>query len=492
MLSSMSPYLQRNLEKFNAYDMLKELKTMFEEQAKQELSETVKAFHACKQEDGQSVSSYLLKMKSYLDTLKRLSYVMPNELGVCLILNSLNKDYDQEERIQKDKKKSQGAKGIDKGKTKLAYAPKTKISPPPKRDNLTKDSVYHHCKEVGHWRRNCSSYHAELKKRKNASGASTSGCVTHICNTSQALGGSRRLKHGALSLYVSNGMRAAVEAIGSFDLVLLSGLIIVLDNCHFAPTITRGVVSMSRLVNSGYIHTFTNYGISVSKDDAFYFKNDAHADDADVRPIYDEEPMAEVQTTAEINIFVIGQQHIEQPEFNNEGEVDQNAEQCHDTCTLIYMQGFKEFSSDEQVMTSDHNSSELGIHDHSNELSSSKLFQIVVPPAKSQHTITTGVGIYYFTIRHINVRGHKLLTSRSTLYRVDSARTFRVILFSIHNDEWKSFSVIIKQHCGRPYALSWKPCQGDSLNLPDHRIHKDGDGDASFQLKSDSLPHAHA
>ncbi|GJZ59825.1 retrovirus-related pol polyprotein from transposon TNT 1-94 [Tanacetum coccineum] len=45
---------------------------------------------------------------------------------------------------------------------------------------------------------------------------------------------------------------------------------------------------------------------------------------------------------------------------------------------------------------------------------------------------------------------------------------------------------------GGAYALSWKPCQGDSLNLPDHRIHKDGDGDASFQLKSDSLPHAHA
>ncbi|GJX73211.1 retrovirus-related pol polyprotein from transposon TNT 1-94 [Tanacetum coccineum] len=44
----------------------------------------------------------------------------------------------------------------------------------------------------------------------------------------------------------------------------------------------------------------------------------------------------------------------------------------------------------------------------------------------------------------------------------------------------------------RSYALSWQPCQGDSLNLPDHRIHKDGDGDASFQLESDSLPHAHA
>nr|GEV50658.1 hypothetical protein [Tanacetum cinerariifolium] len=52
--------------------------------------------------------------------------------------------------------------------------------------------------------------------------------------------------------------------------------------------------------------------------------NDAHVDDADIRPIYDEEKMAEVQTTAEINVFAAGQQHTEQPEFNNEGEVDQN------------------------------------------------------------------------------------------------------------------------------------------------------------------------
>nr|GFD24461.1 zinc finger, CCHC-type [Tanacetum cinerariifolium] len=34
-------------------------------------------------------------MKSYLDILERLGYVMPNELGVSLILNSLNEDYDQ-------------------------------------------------------------------------------------------------------------------------------------------------------------------------------------------------------------------------------------------------------------------------------------------------------------------------------------------------------------------------------------------------------------
>ncbi|GJX14502.1 hypothetical protein Tco_0206260, partial [Tanacetum coccineum] len=62
--------------------------------------------------------------------------------------------------------------------------------------------------------------------------------------------------------------------------------------------------------------------------------NDAHVDDADIRPIYDEEPMAEVQMTADDNVSATGQQHTEQPEFINEGEVDQNAEQCHEICPL--------------------------------------------------------------------------------------------------------------------------------------------------------------
>ncbi|GJY76003.1 hypothetical protein Tco_0481119 [Tanacetum coccineum] len=51
---------------------------------------------------------------------------------------------------------------------------------------------------------------------------------------------------------------------------------------------------------------------------------------SNIRPIYDEEPMAEVQMTADDNVSATGQQHTEQPEFNNKGEVDQNAKQCHD------------------------------------------------------------------------------------------------------------------------------------------------------------------
>ncbi|GJT96976.1 retrotransposon protein, putative, ty1-copia subclass [Tanacetum coccineum] len=126
----------------------------------------------------------------------------------------------REGKIHKDKRKLRGAKDKDKEKNKLAYAPTT----------------------ARRW----------------------------------GLRRSKKLKLRALSLYMGNGMRAAVEAIGSFDLILPSGLIIVLDNCHFAPTVTRGVVSISCLVKNGYIHTSTNYGISVSKDNVFYFSAILH------------------------------------------------------------------------------------------------------------------------------------------------------------------------------------------------------------------------
>ncbi|GJY01213.1 hypothetical protein Tco_0359365 [Tanacetum coccineum] len=59
------------------------------------------------------------------------------------------------------------------------------------------------------------------------------------------------------------------------------------------------------------------------QDDNSRSGNDIDADDADIRPIYDEEPMAEVQLTAECNIFAIGQQHTEQPEIINEGQHSQ-------------------------------------------------------------------------------------------------------------------------------------------------------------------------
>ncbi|GKC87317.1 hypothetical protein Tco_1147966 [Tanacetum coccineum] len=76
MLVNVSLELQKSLKKHNAFDLLQEMKTRFEE-------------------EGKSVSSYILEMKGYLDNLECLGYPMPQELRVSLILNSLSKDYGQ-------------------------------------------------------------------------------------------------------------------------------------------------------------------------------------------------------------------------------------------------------------------------------------------------------------------------------------------------------------------------------------------------------------
>ncbi|GKA75119.1 zinc finger, CCHC-type containing protein [Tanacetum coccineum] len=281
MLMTMEPEIQRNLENLHANDMLKELKTLFAQQAEQELLQTTRDFHSCKQEEGQSVSSYVLKMKSYIDNLERLGHPVTLGLAVSLILIGLRKEFDgfvqnynmhslgktvnelhamlklheqtltlpknnapalhaiRAGKVQKGKKHKKpqpqmAARGQNQGngKNKHAYAPKPKIPPPPKREDPAKDSICHECGETGHWKRNCPQYLAELlKKKKNAaSGAGGSGiftielntflnrswiydtgCGTHICNTTQGLRASKKLKSGVLSLYVGNGKREVVE-----------------------------------------------------------------------------------------------------------------------------------------------------------------------------------------------------------------------------------------------------------------------------------------
>ncbi|GJS73697.1 hypothetical protein Tco_0706538 [Tanacetum coccineum] len=74
----------------------------------------------------------------------------------------------------------------------------------------------------------------------------------------------RKLSYGEQYLHVGNGAQAAVEAIGVFNLVLPSGLVLSLNNCHYAPSIVRGVVSFSCLLDLGFVHTITSNGVSGS------------------------------------------------------------------------------------------------------------------------------------------------------------------------------------------------------------------------------------
>ncbi|GJZ64848.1 retrotransposon protein, putative, ty1-copia subclass [Tanacetum coccineum] len=93
MLGSMTPELHRQFELHYPYDMIQELRSMFEKQAGVEKFDLIQSFHACKQEEGKLVADYVLKIKGYVEQLERLGYMLPQDILVGLILNGLTKDF---------------------------------------------------------------------------------------------------------------------------------------------------------------------------------------------------------------------------------------------------------------------------------------------------------------------------------------------------------------------------------------------------------------
>nr|GEU56533.1 zinc finger, CCHC-type [Tanacetum cinerariifolium] len=217
MLLTMDLDIQQNLAHLGSYDMLCELKAMFSKQAEQELLQTVREFYACKQEE------------------------------VSLILVSLNKDYDSF---------VQNYNMHDMGKTVNELHAMIKLH----EDTLPKKDANPalHAIQAGRVQKNQKN-----KPHKAAKGV-------------MGLWGSKKLKPGTLSLYVGDSHRVAVEAIKTYHLELPNGLVIVLNNCHYVPSIT--IVSKNNLV---YFMAVPWDGISEidiscsnTNDSSMYFKRE--------------------------------------------------------------------------------------------------------------------------------------------------------------------------------------------------------------------------
>ncbi|GKB46962.1 retrotransposon protein, putative, ty1-copia subclass [Tanacetum coccineum] len=134
--------------------MITELQKMYGKPPGVELQELVNMFHSCKQAEGQSVSDHVLLMKSYLDQLATLNYAFPDKV------------------IKRDKQQIVGAP-LQPHVLAIKVVRVRRI----KARAVEKDGQCHHCKEEGHWKRNCPLYLAELMKKKKTGGqnvASTS------------------------------------------------------------------------------------------------------------------------------------------------------------------------------------------------------------------------------------------------------------------------------------------------------------------------------
>ncbi|KAJ9566876.1 hypothetical protein OSB04_002842 [Centaurea solstitialis] len=203
MLATMSPDLQAGLINTNAYDMIRQLRDMFQTQARTERYDATKAFNECKMVRGTSVSDHVMKMKRHLDHLERLGHPVPLQLTTNTILNSLSEDYrpfvvnynmnNMEKTIaelhsmlktaelnmgNKNKtkdvlmvkdggvKKKNGQASTSKGKgpvQAIQSAPKKgkgkgkgkKVKP----NKARTENRCFICNEIGHWRQNCPKRH---------------------------------------------------------------------------------------------------------------------------------------------------------------------------------------------------------------------------------------------------------------------------------------------------------------------------------------------
>src|SRR4051812_22921824 len=94
MLFAMESDLQNCFEEFaGPFDILEELKTMFQTQARSERYEISEKFFNCKMEEGSSVSEHAIKMSGYTQRREQLDYKIPEELKIDRVLQSLLPSY---------------------------------------------------------------------------------------------------------------------------------------------------------------------------------------------------------------------------------------------------------------------------------------------------------------------------------------------------------------------------------------------------------------
>ncbi|GJX93652.1 retrotransposon protein, putative, ty1-copia subclass [Tanacetum coccineum] len=228
-----------NMQKFSLYlSASNQLRQALPEEPPTTATAAVHNAYTHRDVEQQEVACLML-IKAYLDQIDCLGYPMPLVLGVNLILTLLFKDYDRF---------VQNYNMHDMGKTILELYAMLKL--------IEKGHKVSPLSQPWTLEEELPSLFGRVEEEQSQHGVR----------------GIQKLNKGALDLYVVNGNRAVVEAIRSFDLILPSGTVLVLDNFHFAPSITRGVISLLRLWDNGFLHKFTDYGaISVSKDNLFYF-----------------------------------------------------------------------------------------------------------------------------------------------------------------------------------------------------------------------------
>lgn len=308
ILASLDNPLQKQHELVEtSKEILDSLKEMFGQQNRSARQQAMKSLMSTKMVAGTPVRDHVMKMIGYINELDSLGSEMDIDTKVDAILSSLPDTFNQfvlnynmvsmevtlpellnmlvraEGLIVPEKKAvlvTEGGKSSKaKNKRKKFWNNKGKQAQgggkTKKKKKNQKTDICHHCGKVGHWKRNCFEY-LDTLKNKSSIGISDmfiieinsleidsnswcidTGATSHVCNVLHGFQEIRRLNKGEVTLHMGTKATVAAVSVGTYCL-MLDGVILTLKECLYVPQIRRNLISVTKLVESGYSFLFTN------------------------------------------------------------------------------------------------------------------------------------------------------------------------------------------------------------------------------------------
>ncbi|KAJ9554358.1 hypothetical protein OSB04_018403 [Centaurea solstitialis] len=277
----------------NAKNFLKEIEQFFAKNAKTEASNTLMKLVTMRYKEKGNIREYIMEMSNLSGKLKELKLELSDDLLVHLILISLPAQFGQfvvsyntqkdkwilnelmshlvqeEERLKRDKTESAHLASTSQDKKKKrAKGTAENVPKQKKHKKQNKESTCFFCKKAGHIKKECSKYAAWLEKhgkyltfvctKVNLAFVSEdtwwvdSGATAHISMSMQGCLWSRPPTNDEKFIYVGDGAKVKVKAIGTFRILLKTGVYLDLVETFIVPSFRRNLISVSCLDKFGY------------------------------------------------------------------------------------------------------------------------------------------------------------------------------------------------------------------------------------------------